>query len=91
MKYVVLMELFNENKELISSKVINKNEWYDGDIEEIDNDLYREKTNSIKATMYGGSEQVDSINFTYYNLQGKLIKYEKYDKDYNLLKSDDIV
>ncbi len=91
MKNIIKMDLFNEDK-LILSKKIDLNKWYDGDIVEIDSDEYRSLNNisTIKGTQYNQEGIIEESWANYYDKMGRLIKIEKYDSSFKLIDIEEI-
>ncbi len=92
MKNVVKLELFDGEK-AIKSRVIEINEWYDGDFEEIDSEEYRSQNSVslIKGTQYGEDGDIGEAWANYYDGLGRLIKAERYDSEYNLVDTEEFM
>jgi len=91
MKNTVKLYLF-KHSELVSTKDIDINKWYDGDIVEIDSNEYRSLNNItlIKGMKYGLNGEIEESWSTYYNDLGRLIKSERYDSNSNLIDIEEI-
>ncbi|MGB8454924.1 MAG: hypothetical protein WCD89_21675 [Anaerocolumna sp.] len=91
MENIIILELYNKSS-LIEIKKIDINLWFDGDIEEIDNEDCRisKKITLIKGTQYDDKGVVEETWTTYYDDLGRLIKSERYDSSLKLIDFEEI-
>lgn len=91
MKNIIKLNLYNKNS-LIEHRQIDIDEWYDGEVEEIDSDKCRvaRKISSIKGVQYDERGKVEYTWTTFYDDLGRLIKSERYDSSFKLIDFEEI-
>jgi len=87
----VKLDSYN-NLELIAIRCIEINEWYDGDIVEIDSAEYiiDNGITHIKGTQYGSNGSIDECWSNYYDKVGRITKNELYDSCGKVIESETI-
>ena len=88
---VIKLNLYN-GSELVNSRNVDINEWYDGSIIEIDSNNFRieNKVSSIRGEQYGENNEIEECWINHYDTLGRLIKSERYDKNLKLIDSEEI-
>lgn len=82
----VYIESYSEDK-LISSYDVSLNDWYENDIEEIDNEDYIKDNKIDKVKIFCG----DQLNVNRYNHFGFAYSFDTYDKKYNHIYAERVI